>query len=155
MKSRSVIKRSKSGKTFCSTSCSGKHNGPIASRSCGLRSKIEEWVESQLNYLYPNLNILYNDRVEVSPLELDIYIPSLSLAFEINGIFHYEPIFGPDRLHKIQNNDGRKFYLCQQKQINLCIIDISSMKYFKPKNAQKYLDIICDIINRNYTDAKP
>jgi hypothetical protein len=81
--------------------------------------------------------------------ELDIYIPSLKLAFELNGIFHYEPIFGNEKLNKIQKNDNNKFLKCQEKNISLCIIDTSSQKYFKEQTSKKILDIIINIINQH------
>ena len=80
--------------------------------------------------------------------ELDIFIPSFNIAFELNGIFHYEPIFGYKKFQQIQNNDNRKFQACLEKNIELVIIDSSQLKYFKPKNAMKYLDIITNIINK-------
>ena len=78
---------------------------------------------------------------------MDIYIPSLNLAFELNGIFHYEPIYGKDKLDQITNNDNRKFQACLERKIELVIIDSSSLNYFKPGKAKKYLDIIINIIN--------
>jgi len=138
-------KNSKSGKIFCSQSCAAKYNN--THKTTGYRrSKIEVWIEEQLKILYPNLKILFNDKIAINS-ELDIYIPSLSLAFELNGIFHYEPIYGQQKLEQIKSNDQNKFYLCHQNQINLCIIDISDMINFKPKKGKKFLDIICNIID--------
>jgi hypothetical protein len=51
------------------------------------------------------------------------------------------------QLQKIQNNDSRKFQACLERRIELCIIDSSSLSYFKSENAQKYLDIVCKIID--------
>jgi len=138
-------KASKSGKIFCNNSCAAKYNN--THKIAGYRrSKIEIWIEEQLKTLYPTLNILFNDKTVIKS-ELDIYIPSLSLAFELNGIFHYEPIYGADKLNQTQNNDRRKFQACLEQGIELCIIDTSSLNYFKPDKAQKYLDIIVNIIN--------
>ena len=138
-------KASKSGKIFCNHSCAAKYNN--THKTTGYRrSKIEIWIEEQLKVLYPNLNILFNDKTAINS-ELDIYLPSKSLAFELNGIFHYEPIYGTDKLKQIQSNDQNKFYLCQQNKINLCIIDISSIIHIKPDKAQKFLNIICTIIS--------
>ena len=80
---------------------------------------------------------------------MDIYLPSLKLAFELNGIFHYEPIFGDNKLSQIQNNDSNKFMKCQWHNISLCIIDVSSFIHFKELGAKKYLDIITTIIDQH------
>lgn len=131
---------------FCSHSCSAKYCN--ANKTSGVRrSKLELWLESQLMVLYPNLEFHFN-RKDAIKAELDIYAPSLNLAFELNGIFHYEPIFGVDKLAQTQNNDNRKFQACLENGIELCIIDSSKQKNFKPKTGQKYLDIIVGIINQ-------
>ena len=103
-------------------------------------------MEDQLKIIYPELEILYCDKTTINS-ELDIYIPSLKLAFELNGIFHYEPIYGESRLNQIQNNDNRKFQACIENGIELCIIDTSQHKYVKPSTSQKYLDIIISILS--------
>lgn len=141
------LKRSKSGNHFCSKSCSVTYNN-LHKKHGTRRSKLEIWLEEQLTILYPDLNIDYNGKEAIGS-ELDIYIPSMKLAFELNGIFHYEPIYGQDKLDKIQENDQNKFQACIDKKISLCIIDSSSLKYFKPNRAQKYLDIITEIINKS------
>jgi len=138
-------RKSKSGNHFCSRNCSASYNNTHKT-SGTKRSKLEKWIEDQLNIQLPNLNILYNKKDTINS-ELDIYIPSLSLAFELNGIFHYEPIYGSDKLSAIKNNDDRKFQACLEQQIELVIIDSSEMKNFKPLKAQKYLNIINQIIN--------
>ena len=78
--------------------------------------------------------------------ELDIFIPSINIAFELNGIFHYEPIFGPHKLNRIKFNDLLKSDLCYKQKIDLCVIDTSNQKYFKPESSKAYLDIILTII---------
>ena len=95
---------------------------------------------------YDNSIVYVKSKEEINS-ELDIFIPKYKLAFELNGIFHYEPIFGSRKLEQTQNNDKNKFQLCQENKISLCVIDTSSLKYFKEQNAEKYLDIIKNIIN--------
>jgi hypothetical protein len=131
---------------FCSKSCAATYNNKHKTKGTR-RSKLEKYIEEQLTLLYPDLKIDFNKK-DIIGSELDIYIPSLNIAFELNGIFHYEPIYGQDKLNKIQNNDTRKFQACLEKNIEFVIIDSSGLKYFKIKNADKYLNIIIEIINK-------
>lgn len=138
---------------FCNSSCAASYHN--AHKTTGFRrSKLEIYLEKELPKLFPNLLIIYNDRKEVG-YELDIYIPSLKLAFELNGIFHYEPIYGKEKLETMQFNDKQKFALCQQKLISLCVIDTTSLKYFKGEKAKKFLDIITNIINEKIQSSGP
>lgn len=144
-KTQGQIKKSKSGNHFCSKSCAATFNNK--NKKTGTRrSKLEAWLEEQLINLYSDLDIHFN-RKDTIGSELDIYIPSLNIAFELNGIFHYEPIYGNDKLQKIQENDISKSKACHEHKIDLCVIDTSGQKYFKPATSQKYLDIINTIIN--------
>jgi hypothetical protein len=110
------------------------------------RSKLEVWLEEQLRQRYPDLEILFNAKEAINA-ELDIHFPSLNLAFELNGIYHYEPIYGPKKLASVQTNDCRRFQACLEKGIDLCVIDVSSMLHFKPNKGQRYLDIITHIVD--------
>lgn len=133
------INNSKTGNVFCSKSCAATFNNKNKTHGT-TRSKLEVWLETQLNQLYPNLNIHFN-RKDTIGSELDIYIPSLNVAFELNGIFHYEPIFGLDKLHTIQENDISKSKACIDAHIDLCVIDTSTQKYFKENTSRKYLEV--------------
>jgi hypothetical protein len=131
---------------FCSQSCSATYNNKNK-KSGNRRSKLEYYLESELIKIFPNLEIHFNRKDAISS-ELDIYIPSLKLAFELNGIFHYEPIHGSAKLAQIQNNDDRKFQACLENNIELCIIDTSSLKKFKESKSLQFLNIIISIINK-------
>lgn len=144
IKKQNQLKDSKSTNHFCSLSCSATYNNNHKKHGTK-RSKLEIYLEAQLIFLYPDLHIDFNKKNAIES-ELDIYIPSLKLAFELNGIFHYEPIFGVNKLNKIQTNDISKSKSCIDNKIDLCIIDTSHQKYFKPSTSKKYLDIIINII---------
>ena len=139
------IKKSKSGNHFCSSSCAATFNNK--NKSTGTRrSKLEAWLESQLITLYPSLDFHFNKKDAINS-ELDIYVPALRLAFELNGIFHCEPIYGQDKLDQIQANDELKFKACAENNITLCMIDTSKQKYFKESTSKQFLDIIIYHIN--------
>lgn len=129
---------------FCSKSCSITYNNKNKTHG-NRRSKLEYWIERQLVQLYPSIHMDFNQKTAINS-ELDIYIPSLNIAFELNGIFHYEPIYGVDKLQQIQENDISKSKACHEAKIDLCTIDTSGQKYFKESTSQKYLDIINNII---------
>jgi hypothetical protein len=136
----------KSGNNFCSRSCSVTYNN--CHKTKGIRrSKLEIYLEIELTKLYPDLEILFNNKTTINS-ELDIYIPSLNLAFELNGIFHYEPIHGQNKLNQIQNNDDRKFQACWERKIEFCIIDTSHQIYFKENTSIKYLKIIESLVDK-------
>ena len=134
---------------FCCQSCAATYNNTHKKHG-HRRSKLESYLEKQLIILYPNLEIHFNKKDAINS-ELDIYIPSLKLAIELNGIFHYEPIYGAEKLSQIQNNDNRKFQACLERGIELCIIDTSKISYFKESTSKPILDIITNLINQKWS----
>lgn len=141
-----VQRASKSGHLFCNSSCSALYAN--AHKSVGVRrSKLEVWVEEQLLSRYPNLD-LHCNRKDAINAELDFYFPSLKFALEFNGVFHYEPIYGLEKLSRIQANDARKFLTCAEKGIELCVLDTSQQTYFKLKWAKEHLTLVCDILEK-------
>lgn len=143
-KNTSQIKHTKNN--FCCKSCAATYNNTHKTTG-NRRSKLEIWIENKLKDLYPNIDILFNNKKIINS-ELDILLPKLNLAFELNGIYHYEPIHGKKLLKQIKNNDNRKFQACLEKNIELCIINTSKMCYFKENLAMPYLKIITNIIDK-------
>jgi hypothetical protein len=141
------LKEQKSYNYFCCSSCAAIYNNTHKTKG-NRKSKLEFYLEKELPLLYPDIEFHFNRKDAINS-ELDIYIPSMKLAFELNGIFHYEPIYGETKLNQIQNNDKRKFQACLERGIELCIIDSSKLKYFKESNAKPFLSIILRIIEQN------
>lgn len=144
-------RRRKGMRPCCSSRCAAEY----AHKCCKTigRSKLERWLEAKLKELYPSLPILYNDR-SVIGLELDIYIPSLELAFELNGICHYKPIYGIDVFTKAVFRDILREHKCKIKHIDLYILDCRSEIHFKEKEGEKYLDEITSRIKEKYEENK-
>lgn len=135
---------------FCNSSHAATYNNSKRKNDWSKRrSIIELWIEEKLKKDYPNLKILFNDK-ETIQFELDILIPDLRLAFEINGIVHYEPIYDEKTFNKIQQNDKQKIIRCYNKGIELVTVDISWCSYFKESNCEKIYKPIQNIIEKVY-----
>lgn len=144
---KSLGEINKTANHFCSKSCAATFNNKNKTYG-SRRSKLEIYLEQQLTLLYPNLEIVYSSKQTIGS-ELDIYIPSLNLAFEIQGIFHYEPIFGQEKLEQIQKNDLEKIEKCKELNIQLIQIDTRNQRRFTEKSSKEFLDLI---INRITSD---
>lgn len=136
-----------SPKHFCSRKCSCAFNHK--NKKIGTRiSKLEKWIQAMLIAKYPNIEFRFN-RCDTIKSELDIFVPALKLAFELNGVVHYRPIYGSKKFNQIQANDRKKCILCQSNGINLYQLDTSSIKTFSPLSGQWVLDFVCEMIDNN------
>lgn len=77
-------------------------------------SSYEVELYSILSELLPNEEILYSDRSVLSPLELDIYIPSRNFAIEIDGLYWHSEEKGKGKFYH-----SYKTYKCREKGIQL------------------------------------
>lgn len=137
-------KTRKSKRMFCDSSCAAKYNNRNRTTGCR-RSKLEIYLCEQIKLNFPQLEIVPSD-VKTLGIELDIYLPQLRLAFELNGIVHYEPIYGQDKFEKIINKDKQKVRICEEKGIELCVIDSSKQIRFTEKSSQVYLKQVLSLI---------
>lgn len=137
---QSFLLRDQPKKLFCSQSCAASFNNKHKTTGTR-RSKLEVYLEQELTRLYPTLEILYSNKTVINS-ELDIYIPSLKIAFEIQGIFHFEPIFGQDKLEQVQKNDLEKIQKCKELNIKLIHIDTRSQKKFSKASSVDFLNIV-------------
>ena len=71
------------------------------------------------------------------------------MPLKFNGIFHYEPIFGQEKLDQIKNNDLKKIKECNRQVIDLICIDTTSQKSFSKKSSEPFLNILkSNLLNR-------
>lgn len=71
-------------------------------------------------------------------LEIDIYLPELNVAVEVDGISHFEPVWGEDKLRKQQRADreknglllrnGKAVIRLKQRKKNLSLYDQEALK---------------------------
>lgn len=130
---------------FCSKNCSAKFYNSRRTKAYN-PSKLERYLQEFLPKLYPSLDLLFNDKSCIG-YELDIYIPALKLAFEINGIVHYEPIYGDIELLRIQANDARKIEICKLNGIEIISLDVRGKNNRSKKYYEKFLNIVSNTLN--------
>ena len=135
----------KTKNNFCSHSCATTYNNKNKSHGTR-RSKFEIQLEDHLLQEFSTLDFLFSNK-KIIGSELDVYIPSLKLAFEIQGIFHYEPIFGQEKLDQIQKNDINKELTCNELGITLIKVDISKLKRCTENTVKPYNKIVISEIN--------
>ena len=102
--------------------------------------KSEAQLFSLVSNIYPDA--IYQYKIEWLGMQsLDIYIPSLSMGIEYQGIQHYEPIehFGGEEHFKIQQaNDKKKRKLCFKHNVKL--IEWPYTELITKENLEKFLD---------------
>ena len=145
---KNQAKRSLSGNIFCSRSCSASFNNTKKRKS--KRSKCEKMLFNLLSETYPTLDLVANGKSMLDGLECDVEIASLKLGIEWNGIVHYKPIYGEQKLLAIQSIDERKQSLAQEKGVRLIVIPdlVSSEKYVK-EAFRDIRRIIDELLERN------
>jgi len=111
----------------------GKITGTSQSKEEGI---IEDWLkernikfetEKYLNCINPKTNC---------NLPFDFYLKALNIIIEFDGIHHFQPIWGKEKLEGQQYRDQIKTKYCQQKEINL--IRVSYQQNIKKE--------LCDLI---------
>ena len=138
--------KNKSARNFCSRSCAATYNN--THKTTGTRrSKLEAYLEQQLRSEFPQLELTCNGKDAIGS-ELDFYFPQLRLAIELNGIFHYEPIYGTDKLERIQANDQQKSIACNKAGIEFCTIDTSTVTHVTSTIKERYWTIVKDLVTR-------
>jgi endogenous inhibitor of DNA gyrase (YacG/DUF329 family) len=132
---------------FCSISCSSKYNNRHKTHGSS-RSKLELWLEKKLTRLYPKLEIHYCRRDTIG-MELDIYIPSIKIAFELNGPTHYKPIYGKATFKAVKYRDKKRKELSKEHNIKLIEIDVSDFTFYEHKvdELNYYLNLVKKEIN--------
>ncbi len=80
---------------------------------------------------------------------MDFYFPDLNLAIEINGFLHFQPIYGREKLQRIQKTDKEKADKCLQAGIQLCIINVSKEPHLTQNLKDKHWKTVKELVASN------
>lgn len=142
---------------YCSRSCITKHKNRTMIQGKN-RSTLEKFINENLPSRYPDLEILFNRWDILGGDELDIYVPTLKIAIELNRRFHYENVLnnaeGRVRLERAIRTDLRKRKKCRERGITLYEIDTRSMSTYSNKKARYFLNMVSDLIEARLKHAQ-
>lgn len=135
---RDTNKGNKFNHYFCSKHCKGtfesKLEKGIFDKTCTFiknRSSLEEFLEEKIKRNLPYLKLELNDRAILNGYELDLYIPEIKFAIEVNGPHHIRKIYKNQNLERIQDRDKYKIKKCKELGIELIVIPFIKRIYLK------------------------
>lgn len=130
IKQKSWLKKNKYN--FCSRSCSATYQNTHSTLRNIRKSKAETYLSELIRRDFEHLEVRENVRdILPSGFELDLYLPLLNLAIELNGPLHFFPIHGQSKLDSTRDKDIKKQVEAQTIGCNLIVLDISHFKYLK------------------------
>ena len=102
---------------------------PICNESKGEKEIRKYLIENKINFIPQHK---FEDCRNIKPLPFDFYLSDYNTCIEYNGEQHYKAFNyfgGEEKLNKTQKNDKIKMSYCNNKKINLIIInDIKTIK---------------------------
>lgn len=118
----------KTGKSLASNlRANGVANCPCCWKSSGEEERVRFMLETHFNEPFKNVHPEWLMNPETNRcMELDMYCEKLKIAVEYNGIHHYEPIYGDEKLEGVQFKDALKQKICEEMGIRF--IQIQGMK---------------------------
>lgn len=85
-------------------------------------------------------------------LHIDLFLPTLNIAIEVDGPSHFQPVWGEAALERAQNYDNKKTGLLIGKKINL--IRVKQQRDFSKSRASvifsRLMEAIADIENKGH-----
>jgi len=95
------------------------------------RSQQEKYITSQLS----NYKIVCNDRKQIYPYEIDIYLPEFNIGIEFNGTWH----------HSVENNKSKDYHL--QKSLRCRAKNIRLIHIYEFENLEEQIDLLLSLLN--------
>lgn len=125
-------------------------------RTSKVGSKLEKFIFE--NLLKDGYKVVFHQEQALlnTKLQIDLFIPSINVAIEIDGPSHFLPVWGEDALQKNINYDNKKEGLILGKGLKL--IRIKQLRDFSKTRSQILYDnlkqILVNIANKQTSETK-
>jgi very-short-patch-repair endonuclease len=113
-------------------------------------SKLEKYIHKKLLSDGYKVDFHKEQTLVNTKLQIDLFIPTMSLAIEIDGPSHFAPVWGQDSLKRNQKYDSKKEGLILGKGWNLIRI-VQTRDYSDSRALIMYNELI-NIINNHKSD---
>lgn len=114
-------------------------------------SKLEKFLLNKLIEYGYKVEFHKEQVLSNTKLQIDLYLPEITTAIEVDGPSHFEPVWGDDTLAKNQKYDKNKTGLIIGRGMRL--VRVEQQKDFSPTRAgiifQKLLDTLNNIDTKN------
>lgn len=114
-------------------------------------SKLEKFLLEQLIESGYKVEFHKEQMLSNTKLQIDIYLPDLTTAIEVDGPSHFYPVWGQDALNRNQNYDNKKTGLIIGRGMKL--IRIKQNHDFSPTRGllifQKLSNVLNNMVNSN------
>ena len=124
-----------------------KSANTAARESSKTGSKLEKFILNQLLKDGYRVEFHKEQMLSNTKLQIDLFLPTMNLAIEIDGPSHFSPIWGSDALIKNQKYDEKKNGLLIGKGLSL--IRIKQTKDFSKTRANLLYSRLVDLLNKN------
>lgn len=132
------------------------HSAHLAIRQSSKHgSKLEKFLLAELTANGYKVEFHKEQVLSNTKLQIDLYLPKLTTAIEVDGPSHFAPVWGEDTLTKNKKYDQKKTGLILGKGMKL--IRIVQKKDFSPTRAKLISERLYEILNaieNNHNDQK-
>lgn len=118
-------------------------------------SKLEKFIHKKLLSLGYQVEFHKEQSLVTTKLQIDLFLPTINTAIEVDGPSHFEPVWGKDSLSRNISYDQKKEGLITGKGWHL--VRIKQIKDFSPTRSELIVEKlipILDICKNNKTPQK-
>jgi very-short-patch-repair endonuclease len=116
-------------------------------------SKLEKFIHKKLLSLGYQVQFHKEQSLLTTKLQIDLFLPTINTAIEVDGPSHFEPVWGKDSLNRNISYDQKKEGLITGKGWHL--IRIKQLKDFSPTRAELIVEKLVTLLDSCANSKNP